>query len=94
LIGLGGYAADDERAYFAGKEISGADPVSFAILWCSTLMAARDRHRYYYMGRPRTRDDYVKLLEDDAKHRQDHIAEVRSGRFDEHYRKCMVDFRA
>lgn len=94
LIGLCGYSADDQHVYFAGKEIVGADPVSFVVLWCYTLMAARDKHRYYYMGKPSTRDDYVKLLEGDARRQEEHIAEVRSGQFDDRYRKGVVNFRA
>ena len=94
LIGLCGYAADDERVYFGGKSIDGADARSFVILWCSTLMAARDARAYYYSGRPSSHEDYITLLEADAKNRQQHLAEVESGEFDNYFSKCMIEFGA
>ena len=62
------YSRDDQRVYYDNLVLKGADVESFICLWGDHGTWAKDKNRYYDVGRPATQDQYLEVLASEAEH--------------------------
>jgi hypothetical protein len=93
LYGRSGYAADQSTVYYDGMPIEGADPFSFVLVWSSFMYAARDRNRYYLGGQAKSAGEYLTFLKTEVDGLREHMREVASGAYEEHFQQCLPVFR-